>query len=74
MLKNIAGQYTPIGATSVPLTASQSVVACPWQAGIQPPTFVFFCNDPKLISDDYKRCVDVPHSSRVAKDSFSVLP
>lgn len=28
------------------------------QAGIQPPTFVFFVNDPKLIGDDYKRYME----------------
>jgi GTP-binding protein len=27
------------------------------QAGISPPSFVFFINDMKLIHDDYKRCV-----------------
>jgi GTP-binding protein len=25
------------------------------QAGVRPPTFVFFCNQPKAIPDSYKR-------------------
>ena len=28
------------------------------QAAIRPPTFVFFCNDPKLFSDTYKRFME----------------
>lgn len=28
------------------------------QPAIRPPTFVFFCNDAKLISDDYKRYLE----------------
>ncbi len=28
------------------------------QAGVQPPTFVFFVNDPALIGDDYKRYME----------------
>ena len=28
------------------------------QAAIRPPTFVFFCNDPKLFSDTYKRYME----------------
>jgi GTP-binding protein len=28
------------------------------QAGISPPTFVFFVNDPALIGDDYKRYME----------------
>jgi len=28
------------------------------QAAIRPPTFVFFCNTPALIGDDYRRYVE----------------
>ena len=28
------------------------------QAGIKPPTFVLFCNDPKLFADDYKKYME----------------
>lgn len=27
------------------------------QAAVRPPTFVMFVNDPRLFSDDYRRCV-----------------
>lgn len=28
------------------------------QAGVKPPSFVFFCNDPKLFPDDYKKYME----------------
>lgn len=28
------------------------------QAAVRPPTFVFFCNDGRLIGDDYKRYLE----------------
>jgi GTPase len=28
------------------------------QAAIRPPTFIFFCNDGRLIGDDYKRYIE----------------
>lgn len=28
------------------------------QAAVRPPTFVFFVNDPKLFTDEYKRYVE----------------
>lgn len=32
--------------------------ALPWQAGIKPPTFVLFVNDPSLFPDDYKKYIE----------------
>lgn len=33
-------------------------VLCAVQAAVRPPTFVFFVNDPKLFTDEYKRYVE----------------
>ena len=45
-----------------PIPLKENILADKWycivQAAIRPPTFVFFVNDPKLFTDEYRRYVE----------------
>jgi len=45
-----------------PMPLKENILAnrcyCIVQAAIRPPTFVFFVNDPKLFTDEYRRYVE----------------
>ena len=44
---------------------SADIVASALQAAVRPPTFVFFVNDPKLFTDEYRRYVETQLRSNV---------